>query len=151
MTHFTARRYGSRPICAKIYLAVLRAGEKGLIMRIVPVALVLLLALVGCAATVNEIEATPPIVTLRLKGSPQEAAQCVIQSVESLGWVTSMRNFGSHVQIVWTIRPNEPIATFDLAPVEERFTIAQMRVNLHTVHDPAHIAAVWRERLRPCM
>ena len=120
-------------------------------MRIALAALVLLLALAGCAATVNEIEATPPIVTLRLKGSPQEAAQCVIRSVESLGWVTSMRNFGSHVQIVWTIRPNEPIATFDLAPVEERFTIAQMRAKPGTVSDQAHIASVWRQRLGPCM
>jgi len=109
------------------------------------------LALVGCAATVNEIEATPPILTLRLKGSPPEAAQCVISSIDALGWVPTMRNFGSHVQIVWTMRNNSPLATFDLAPVEQRFTIAQMRAKPNVLSDPEHVSSVWRERLQSCM
>lgn len=61
------------------------------------------MALAGCAtATVPEIQATEPIVTMQLRGEPRDAAKCVVSAIEAQERSATVRDFGAEVQVLWT-------------------------------------------------
>ena len=106
--------------------------------------LVMGVALTGCvAAPVTDVRATLPIMSLQMRGEPQEAAKCVVIAINAL-------KMGAEVQVLWEPQPfGTPLGLFSLRKSAAGPGSA-VEIRMGAVQDLESYRKGWAQALQAC-
>ena len=108
-------------------------------------------ALTGCvAAPVTDVRATLPIMSLQMRGEPQEAAKCVVIAINALKMGAAVRDLGAEVQVLWEPQPfGTPLGLFSLRKSAAGPGSA-VEIRMGAVQDLESYRKGWMRALQAC-